>query len=122
MGMAYRWEFDDLVRRLQEAESLAHAIGMHTTAHVINDAKNRAGWEFAGVEPPADKSRATYHAPDAKQSQAAVDAERNLMAQTITERIRHYSVLDADHAGAIGSDAADAIMAIRRRAQSGEKE
>lgn len=54
--MAYREEFNKVVALLQEAETLAHTSGLHVTGHAINAAKNRAGWEFAGVEPPKDKS------------------------------------------------------------------
>lgn len=38
---------DALLAKLQECETEAHAIGFHITAHVINKAKNNAGWELA---------------------------------------------------------------------------
>lgn len=40
-------EFNDLILALEAAEQTAHRAGMHATAHAINVAKNRAGWERA---------------------------------------------------------------------------
>lgn len=31
----------------QELENEAHALGFHTTAHLLNKAKTKAGWEYA---------------------------------------------------------------------------
>lgn len=40
-------EFNDLILGLEAAEQSAHRAGLHATAHAINAAKNRAGWERA---------------------------------------------------------------------------
>jgi hypothetical protein len=40
--------FRALVAAVQAAETEAHALGLHVTAHTINNAKNACGWEFSG--------------------------------------------------------------------------
>lgn len=34
--------------KIEELEQRAHRMGLHTTAHILNNAKNALGWEMAG--------------------------------------------------------------------------
>lgn len=42
---------------IQALESRAHRLGMVETAHALNAAKNKAGWELAGQIETASKER-----------------------------------------------------------------
>lgn len=39
---------DMMIRDIQALESRAHRLGLHVTAHALNNAKNAIGWELAG--------------------------------------------------------------------------
>jgi hypothetical protein len=54
--MAYRWEFDNLAREIDNLQNRAHEIGLHITGHALNRAKNACGWEFAGNSEQAVKA------------------------------------------------------------------
>lgn len=45
-----------LIQDIQTLESLAHARGLHVTAHALNRAKNALGWEIAGDIEQAGKA------------------------------------------------------------------
>jgi hypothetical protein len=56
--MAYPFEARKLIEQIQALETEAHRIGLHTTGHALNNAKNAGGWEFAGnVEEAARASK-----------------------------------------------------------------
>jgi hypothetical protein len=38
----------DLLKEIERCEQRAHQIGMHATAHALNNSKNACGWEMAG--------------------------------------------------------------------------
>jgi hypothetical protein len=54
--MAYRWEFDKLVKEIDDLQVRAHEIGLHITGHALNSAKNACGWEFSGNSEQAIKA------------------------------------------------------------------
>jgi hypothetical protein len=37
-----------MISEIEELEQRAHGLGMHVTAHALNNAKNALGWEIAG--------------------------------------------------------------------------
>lgn len=45
-----------LIEDVQLLESLAHARGLHVTAHALNRAKNALGWEMTGNIEQAGKA------------------------------------------------------------------
>ena len=40
-------EFAKFLAEVEAVEQRAHALGLNATAHMVNAAKNRAGWEIA---------------------------------------------------------------------------
>lgn len=51
-----------VVSKLQEIETEAHSVGLHATAHFINAAKNKCGWEIAGEPEKARECLTEYRA------------------------------------------------------------
>jgi hypothetical protein len=39
-------DFQELVRHLQVLQGEAHRLGFHETAHALNEAMNKCGWEY----------------------------------------------------------------------------